>query len=392
MKIQGIKSQLFLIIPLIIFSFSSSAQWITGGFTFEGRSRQYRTYVPSTYTASKPASLVFALYGLGGNMTNFSNGVGMKPIADTANIIFVTPEAVNASGVGTAWNSGCNLSAFFPNNPYPNSNVNDVGFINALIDTMISKYVIDQEKIYCFGFSLGGYMTQRLACELNNRISSFASVAGTIGPGISNCNPGKAISIAHFHGTNDQTVTWNKNSFGIGVDSLITFWVQNNQCNSTPIHTDLPNSKNDGFTVETFLYKNSDPSSNAEVELFKVNSGGHIWLNSAAHDISYTTEIWKFFDKDNVHSTTFITENTSKQETLIFPNPTNDFVTITLPVSSNNTLLDIFNHLGQEVYSQSIQGELFSFSLKQQGLLKGIYLIRLRDKNNITTRKILYTE
>ena len=61
-----------LLSVLLLVSFSSFGQWLNKGFTFETRARTYRVYVPTIYDASKPASMVLTLHGLGDNIANFS--------------------------------------------------------------------------------------------------------------------------------------------------------------------------------------------------------------------------------------------------------------------------------------------------------------------------------
>lgn len=70
-----------------------------------------------------------------------------------------------------------------------------------MLDETIYDFSVNQDGIFVCGFSMGGFMTQRLALEYNARYKAFASVSGTIGANISESakNPGKAIHLAHFH-------------------------------------------------------------------------------------------------------------------------------------------------------------------------------------------------
>jgi len=81
---------------------------------------------------------------------------------------------VYSQGINDGWNTGF----VDPTRNYPNTN--DVGFISALIDTMKIHHDIDLSRVYCCGFSLGGMMSFRLACELGYRFAAIASVAGLL--------------------------------------------------------------------------------------------------------------------------------------------------------------------------------------------------------------------
>lgn len=371
------------IIAWVAITGSTHAQWVNKGFTFQGNARQYRVYKSPNYNAANPASMVITLHGLGDNMTNFS-GIGMNYVADTANIIVVVPQAMSDPIAGTAWNSGAGASGY-----YPNSGINDVAFISALIDSVKAGYSINANRVYACGFSMGGFMTERLAIELNQKITSFASVSGTFGFGLPSYNPNKKISIAHFHGTADSTVPYAGNSSGIGADSLVHFWVNNDQCNSVPQHTNLPDIQNDGYTVERFIY--SGGQNNTEVDFFKVNGAGHVWL-TANNDISYTVEIWKFFNKHQVLATG-IEELKPGNDIAFYPNPTADSFTIKLNENMAMTpyICSVFDVNGKEVYKtqEQVKEREYTLSARSLGIKPGIYLIRVQSDQKTITRRFV---
>lgn len=370
---------------LFVFTILSSAlfgQWQNKSFTFQGNLRQYRIYVPAIYNASNPVPLVLTLHGLGDNMTNFS-GIGMNFIADTANFIVICPQALTDAVVGsTAWHSGAGQFGY-----YPNAAINDVAFMNALIDSTSAQYSINQNRIYSMGFSMGGFMTQRLACELSSRIAAIASMAGTIGTEISStCNPTRPIPVAHFHGTADQTISYTANSYGMSVGPLINFWTNHNNTDATPIHTILPDLVADGFTVEHDLYENG--RQNSVVELFKVNNAGHIWLYPPANDISYSIEAWKFFSRFELNSSVGIKK--IKNETmLIYPNPAQNSITIKVPNSNSKNNVKLFTFTGQEVLNLQLNEVEKTISLEGMQLSNGIYLLQVDTDGKRYTEKII---
>ena len=121
-------NKLFLALIFLACATASFGQWSNKTMSFGGTTRSYRLYVSPNYNASNPASIVMTLHGLGDNMTNFSN-LGFAQIGDTANIIVICPQAVSDPLAGTAWNSGAGMMGY-----YPNSSVNDIGFLNALVE------------------------------------------------------------------------------------------------------------------------------------------------------------------------------------------------------------------------------------------------------------------
>ena len=149
------KLLIFVFSVISITGFAQTNKTINVG----NKTRQYREYVASSYTGTNPVPLVICLHGLGDNMTNFS-GIGMHLLSDSAQFITLYPQAENSS-YGTAWNSGASFLGMTLN-----SNVDDIGFINALIDSTAAIYNIDLTRVYVTGFSMGGFMANRLAVNL----------------------------------------------------------------------------------------------------------------------------------------------------------------------------------------------------------------------------------
>ena len=307
--------RIVVLLAFVLFSVAAFGQYVTNSMNFDGQTRQYSIYVPNSYNAANPASLVFGLHGLGDNIGNFS-GIGLHLFADTANFIIVLPQALVDPLIGSsAWNSGA--SAF---GITLNGNVNDVGFIEALIDSVSGQYAINPNRIYACGFSMGGFMSQRLACELNDKIAAIASVAGTIGTNL-NCQPGRAVPVLHFHGTADATVSYSGNNFGMSTEPMMDFWATNNNCTTGPDTTAVPDIANDGFTIDHFEWSGCDQ--NFGLEFYKVNGADHIWLGQG-NDIFYTREIWRFFSQyQHPNGAVAVAQPILETEAQVFPNPNN---------------------------------------------------------------------
>jgi polyhydroxybutyrate depolymerase len=368
--------RLLLFIALIgIISFAN-AQWTNKNMTFGGITRCYRVYQSPNYKASVPASLLIALHGLGDSMTNFST-IGFNYIADTANIICIFPQAVADPYAGTAWNSGAGYMGY-----YPNTSVDDIGFINAIIDTAQANYSIDKTRVYLCGFSMGGFMTERMALQSNAKIAAFGSMSGTIGSDITTRSPGRHVPVAHFHGTADSTVYYTGDLYGIDPDSLIHFWIDNNVCDTTPATYNYPNIANDSITVERFEYSNGDPQS--DVWFFKMYGANHQVLELPGNDISEPVELWLFFRRHSYSSTGIEVPTNHIQNIHVFPNPATENLTVEAPQGSVIRILDI---QGQLIKTISVNGN--KEILDVSALSSGIYVIEVKTKEIIEVQKFV---
>jgi polyhydroxybutyrate depolymerase len=174
--------------------------------------------------------------------------------------------------------------------------VPDVEFMADLITTVESDFCIDPKRIFSAGFSNGGMLSHRLACELSERIAAIGPVAGTMA--IDSCSPTRPVPVMHTHGTSDFVVLWDGGGFGnaSSVDDTIEGWVSRNGCDGTP----------------KSVYQNGDAScssygpcaAGSDVRLCTIDGGGHQWpggqsIGPTGHlseDLDTSTTLIDFFE------------------------------------------------------------------------------------------------
>ncbi|MDG1477352.1 MAG: T9SS type A sorting domain-containing protein [Vicingaceae bacterium] len=378
-------------ILLIITSFSFGQQTINGSITHGGIQRTYILYVPVSYSVTTAAPLVFNFHGLTSNATAQLFYGEFRPIADTAGFLIVAPQGtVNQQG-DTYWNAGFG------------GTVDDVGFTEALLDSISAAYNINQDRVYSTGMSNGGYMSYYLACNLSDRITAIASVTGAMTKGLPNtCNPDHPTPVMEIHGDADATVPYNGNFVSESVQTGLNYWVNYNNTNSTPIVTALPNlSTTDNSAVEHYVYSGGD--SCVDVEHYKILSGGHTWpgapVNTGSgntnHDIEASLLIWEFFAKYDINgkincvSTGINGLDKNEFKLNIYPNPASDFLTIEWEGIKNVSSIRIKNILGKEILTINVKGQN-QIKINTQELSKGIYFSELlEDFEVLESRKVI---
>jgi polyhydroxybutyrate depolymerase len=225
---------------------------------------------------------------MGDNMLNFSN-VGFSWFADTARFICVFPQGINSDIVGqSSWNNGTLIG----------STVDDIGFMNRLIDSMYVRHNIDLSRVYVCGFSMGAIMSNRLACSLPHRVAAIAPVCGALSsPDLESCDPGRAFPVMMMNSTVDQLVPYAPATTPTlsSAQQTLDFWNQNNN-NTDSTVTAMPDTQNDTINVDKIAFTGGG----APVNMWKQNNAGHQWLYTPVNDIDATTEIWLFF-RDKVH-------------------------------------------------------------------------------------------
>ena len=373
----------FVSLLISLFCFCTNAQQtLYNSIPHDSLVREYIVYIPASLanaTYEVPILFVFHGYGAGNIQSFMNNKLNFKPIADTAGCILVYPKGTRLfqnNSNSHHWNVGSWTSS---------STSDDVGFIDALIDTLNTNYNIDPNRIYATGHSNGGYFSFVLACRLSYRIAAIASSSGTMSLGtLNSCNPLHPTPVLQIHGTSDNTVGYNGGSPGnsISIASALDYWTNYNNIASIPVVvSNLPNIvPTDGSTVELYEYGDNCVS----VNHYKIIGGGHgIAGVNGNMDIIATEVIWDFvskFDLNGLIDCGSVTTNEhihKKNSIKIAPNPTRGFVTIETDLTKK---LDyhIYSVTGKHIISGEIDSNNKTIDLTKLPI--GIYILKLNNK------------
>lgn len=308
----------FLMLPVLW-----GQQTVNGTIQHNGVTREYILYAPASYTPGTDVPLLLAFHGYTSNAAVLRTYSKFNDIADTAGFIVVYPQGTVFNG-NTHWNVG-GLQAGSP--------ADDLGFTDALLDSLIVDFSIDQTRIYSTGMSNGGYMSFLLACQLSSRIAAIASVTGSMSlTTFDACTPSRPISVLQIHGTTDGTVPYVGNPLWTkSIDEVLEYWATNNNCELTPTSSSVPDvAPMDGSTVEHFVYANGDNCTS--VEHYRVIGGGHDWPGAWGNmDISASALVWNFVSKYDINGligcpSVGIEDNVEEMPVDVYPNPAEDHV------------------------------------------------------------------
>ena len=258
----------------------------------DGVSRTFHLYRPRGLPDAAP--LVVMLHGGFGNGAQAERSYNWDAEADNGHFLVAYPDGLNR-----AWNAGtcCGQPQ--------RGNVDDVGFLTAMVGAVEREIPIDRARVYATGMSNGAMMALRLGCATDT-FAAIAPVAGTL---LTDCSRARPTSVLQIHGTADDRVPYNGGpgkAFAVkgnprvdgpSVESVNATWRSIDAC-------EPPTSSTAG-SVTTLKAGCADGRT---VELISVAGAGHQWpggepsplaevagIPAPSTALNATDTIWQFF-------------------------------------------------------------------------------------------------
>jgi polyhydroxybutyrate depolymerase len=348
--------------------------------------RTFLLHLPIGYTGASDIPLIVAMHGGFGNAYNIENQSQLSAKADAENFIVVYPEGVRGGTLNiSSWNAGwcCGYAS--------NSNVDDVGFIDALLDTLINLYSIDTNRIYATGMSNGGFMSYRLACELSDRIAAIAPVAASMS--MVSCYPVRPVPVIDFHSYLDTNVPYYggigsgpSNHYNPPIDSVLNAWSTNNNC--------MTSNDTIANNAQYSLIKWSNCDCNTEIYYYLTEDGGHSWHGGnqtitgdpVSTYVIATDEMWSFFQQHtlNCNTVSSVNNNLYKKRVNLHPNPINETFTIVTP--DNHILLEVTIY---DVFGQKLIEKQNQTTIECGRLPTGTYIVEISIDGKSTNERIV---
>jgi polyhydroxybutyrate depolymerase len=235
---------------------------------------------------------VLLLHGLGSSGEQLLEQLQVSGLAREKRFAFSAPNGEVDDQGRRFWNAGstcCNFS---------HRNVDDVARLGAVLRFAIDRLRVDLRRIFVIGYSNGGFMAHRLACENSRIVKAIVSIAAS-GPGLRNrCNPDHPVAVLEIHGADDPIVPFDgghlfgqpsfpeSESVTLGLEP----WMQSNGCRgalrpvqSLELFPELPPNETEIWQAEC---------AHRPVQLWKVKAGKHVLaLRAAAQQ-----HIWAFIE------------------------------------------------------------------------------------------------
>jgi polyhydroxybutyrate depolymerase len=241
--------------------------------THDGLVRTYVLRVPPGHDPATPTPLVVVLHGGLGNAESAANTFPFEHLADEAGWLVAYPESI-----GNQWNDG----RLDDDTDTGANRVDDVGFLEALIDALIESHGADPERVFMAGASNGGMMTYRFACERADRLAGMAPVIAGVPVFVAeSCGAAGPVPAVIFNGTDDPVVPFLGGPVGFsdrGLGAVISapdsaaLMAARNGCDAIPLEEAFEDIADDDTSIRRWTYTDCGA---APVVFYIIEGGGH---------------------------------------------------------------------------------------------------------------------
>lgn len=256
-------------------------QFIDGSYSNAAGSRDYKLYVPSSYT-SGPMPLVVMLHGCTQDPDDFARGTQMNLLAEELHCFVVYPAQSQQANASRCWNWFSEIDQ--------QRGKGEPSIIAGITETIIDNHNVDPGQVYVAGLSAGGAMATIMGtlypdlyaavgvhsglpfASAHDLPSALAAMKGNFGRASSGAKP---IRIIVFHGDKDTTV------HPANGDELIKQGALG-EANEVVVE---PGRVPHGHAYTRTVHHREDGTPHAEQWL--IHGAGHAWSGGSAHG-SYT--------------------------------------------------------------------------------------------------------
>ena len=216
---------------------------------FDGKTRAYTLYVPSSFVAGNTAVLL--LHGGGGSMRNILGPDRTTrrwvEIADRDGTLLIVPNGFNSQsddglGDNQSWND------LRTDNAGVISDEDDFGFLLSVLDDAATRFAFDPSDVFVTGSSNGGIMTMTLLILSPERFKAGAAFIASL-PEEAVPDPADPTPFFMLNGTDDPLILFEGGPVGVNgsptrsVDDSVAYWSRVTASDpATEVFTTLPNT------------------------------------------------------------------------------------------------------------------------------------------------------
>ncbi|MCY4618052.1 MAG: hypothetical protein OXD50_05790 [Chloroflexi bacterium] len=149
---------------------------------------------------AEPIPLVVSLHGYGSDAQAQDWFFGLSDRILQYHFALITPQGTVDQAGNQFWNGADGCCDFY------GSGFDDYAWITSLVEE--AQETVNISGVYVVGYSNGGFMAYRLACDGLDGLVAIASLAGSSYGDLERCEDAGPISLLQIHGTDDMQIPY----------------------------------------------------------------------------------------------------------------------------------------------------------------------------------------
>lgn len=237
-------------------------------------SRPYKLVLPDHPDAAA-LPLVILIHGYGSGGIGHDAYFRLSSVTKVRGLALAIPDGTRDHTGKLFWNASeacCNFDEL---------PVDDVGYLDSIIEDAATKTNIDRKRVYLIGHSNGAFMAHRYACEHSERVAAIVALAGVPWDDARRCE-GKGVSVLQVHGDADHVIDFlGGRSFGNGkrypsAEAAVTLWAARDGCGTTRHPTSAPVDFDLDVPGAETSREAYDCPPGLDVALWRMHGSGHV--------------------------------------------------------------------------------------------------------------------
>jgi polyhydroxybutyrate depolymerase len=207
-------------------------------------------------------------------------------------IAWVTPDGPKDTLGRQFWNAGSSCCDFDANE------ADHVAAFRGLVTRATTRHPIDPKRVYFVGYSNGGFMAHRIACELGELVAGVVSVAGAGRKPDEPCPATAPVRVLQVHGDKDEVVRIGggplfrdpKYPTHLSAERTVADWAKRYGCKSEPTEVSSPIDFDGRVAGSETKIRRFEGCKRGAVELWTVAAGDHfVGMRAPAQEA-----MWRF--------------------------------------------------------------------------------------------------
>ena len=242
--------------------------------TLTSQGRSATLVMPGGHVYDQPLPLVISLHGYSSWGTLNAAWMSMYDSVHDNEHLLITPDGTTniiAMRYWNATNACCNLFG---------TSVDDVGFLESLIDQAVLNYGADPMGVILIGHSNGAFMSHRMACDRGGIIESIVSLNGATWEDFSSdCPDTGRPNILNVHGTADSVIQYNGGTLNGGsypsAPESTEYWADRSGCDVSWTNLGSIDITGSDGVAETDEFEHLNCTDGNRVSHWRINGGSH---------------------------------------------------------------------------------------------------------------------